>query len=73
MTALGPAVETLSTEEWKEGWLPTALQNPLGHPNDVGAVMVFLASDDSAFISGQKFVVDYTATITLGYVPGGEV
>ena len=73
MAALGTSVETLSTEEWEEGWLPPALHNPLGHPNDVGAVMVFLASEDSAFISGQKFVVDYTATITLGHVPGGEI
>lgn len=30
----------------------------LGHPNDVAAAVVFLASDDAAFITGADLVVD---------------
>jgi 3(or 17)beta-hydroxysteroid dehydrogenase len=30
----------------------------LGHPNDVAAVMAFLASDDSKFVNGSEIVVD---------------
>lgn len=43
--------------------------NALGAPNDIGWLVVFLASDESAFISGQQFIVDNTASVTQGAVP----
>lgn len=43
--------------------------NRLGSPEDIGWLVVYLASDESRFISGQKFVVDNTASVTQGAVP----
>ncbi|MAJ86488.1 MAG: SDR family oxidoreductase [Cellvibrionales bacterium TMED148] len=42
----------------------------LGEPDDVGHMMVYLASDESKFVSGSEFVIDSTASITEGIVPG---
>ena len=42
----------------------------LGEPDDVGHMMVYLASDESKFVSGSEFVIDSTASITEGLVPG---
>ena len=47
--------------------------NKLGEPNDIAHLIVYLASDESRFVSGQKFVVDNTISITSGLVPGGQV
>ncbi len=46
--------------------------NPLGEPVDIANLVLFLASDESRFISGQAMVVDNTASITEGIVPGGR-
>jgi 3(or 17)beta-hydroxysteroid dehydrogenase len=43
--------------------------NRLGHPNDIGWLIVYLASDESRFVSGQQFIVDNTASVTQGAVP----
>lgn len=40
-----------------------------GSPADVANTALFLASDESKFINGQKIVVDNTVTITAGHVP----
>jgi 3(or 17)beta-hydroxysteroid dehydrogenase len=40
----------------------------LGAPDDIAWTVVFLASDESRFISGQKLVVDNTVTVTPGIV-----
>jgi 3(or 17)beta-hydroxysteroid dehydrogenase len=47
-----------------------SLANPLGEAADVANLVVFLASDESKFISGQKFVIDNTSSITPGQIPG---
>jgi 3(or 17)beta-hydroxysteroid dehydrogenase len=47
-----------------------ASRNPLGRPIDVAYLVLYLASDESVFMSGQQFILDYTATVTLGAVPG---
>lgn len=45
--------------------------NPLGVPEDIAHMVLYLASDQSRFVSGQAFVIDNTASITEGIVPGG--
>ncbi len=46
--------------------------NPLGEPVDIANMVLFLASDESRFVSGQAMIVDNTASITEGVVPGGR-
>ena len=53
---------------WDQG--SRASQNPLGRPIDVAYLVLYLASDESCFVSGQAIVIDNTATRTMGYVPG---
>ncbi len=50
------------------GGVPTP--NALGTPDDIAHLVTYLASDESRFVSGQKFVVDNTISITAGLVPG---
>ncbi len=43
-----------------------------GRPEDIAAMALFLASDDSEFVSGQAMVVDGAATTGFGsQIPGG--
>ena len=46
--------------EFLSGWLPEQLSE-----EDVAKLVVFLCSDDSAYITGQDFIVDG------GYISGG--
>jgi len=46
--------------------------NPLGAAEDIANLVLFLASDESRFINGQRHVVDNTASVTQGAVPGGR-
>ncbi|MFB3813157.1 MAG: SDR family oxidoreductase [Terriglobales bacterium] len=48
-----------------------SVANPMGRPIDIAYLALYLASDESVFVSGQQFVVDNTATVTMGTVPGG--
>lgn len=43
--------------------------SPLGAANDIAATVLFLASDESRFINGQKIVVDNSMSVTAGHVP----
>jgi 3(or 17)beta-hydroxysteroid dehydrogenase len=47
-----------------------SLGSPLGTPDDVAYAALYLASDESRFISGQRIVIDNTMSVTAGYVPG---
>jgi len=62
-----------------EEWLPRELKQIsedtnstpyLGRPNDIGATVAFLASDDARYITGQVFAVDGGATSQLPTVSG---
>lgn len=44
--------------------------SPIGRANDVAYTVLFLASDESVFTSGQQFVIDNTMTVTPGVLPG---
>jgi 3(or 17)beta-hydroxysteroid dehydrogenase len=46
--------------------------NPLGKPIDVAYMVLYLASDESRFVNGQKFVIDNAGSIIMGPVPGDE-
>lgn len=41
----------------------------IGEPNDIGYMVLYLASDESKFVSGAEMVIDNTITITEGIVP----
>lgn len=45
--------------------------SPVGEAIDVAQLVLYLASDESRFVSGQKFVIDNTMSVTTGTVPGG--
>jgi len=40
----------------------------VGTPEDIGALAVYLLSDASSFVTGQRFVVDGGMTIKMQYV-----
>ena len=43
--------------------------SPLGAPVDIANTVLFLASDESRFINGQRIIVDNTMSVTAGHVP----
>jgi 3(or 17)beta-hydroxysteroid dehydrogenase len=48
---------------------PSNAATPLGTAEDIAQAVLYLASDESAFVSGQQLVVDNTLTVTPGTVP----
>lgn len=44
--------------------------NPVGSPRDVAYMVLYLASDEARFVSGQAFIIDNTMSVTAGAVPG---
>ena len=46
--------------------------SPLGAPADIANAILFLASDESRFINGQRLVVDNSMSVTAGYVPAAR-
>ena len=71
-----PMVRGIGGKLAAAGMLPAADPNappgpttPLGSAQDIAWAVVYLASDESRFVSGQKMVVDNTLTVTPGVVP----
>jgi NAD(P)-dependent dehydrogenase (short-subunit alcohol dehydrogenase family) len=45
----------------------------MGRPEEVAAVVLFLASDEASFISGEAVVVDGAISVQTGLPPFGPV
>jgi len=43
--------------------------SPLGVANDIAYAVLYLASDESRFVNGQRIVVDNSMSVTAGHVP----
>ena len=67
-----PMVESMPTKMEEAGLsalLPPSLDStPIGEPNDVAYLMLYLASDESKFVSGATMCVDNTMSVTTGTV-----
>ncbi len=68
--SVGPKLEASGLAPLFEG--KAVMDNEPGEPNDVAYMVLYLASDESKFVSGAKMVVDNTTTVTQGAVPPGE-
>jgi meso-butanediol dehydrogenase/(S,S)-butanediol dehydrogenase/diacetyl reductase len=56
---LTPATEPAFTrEDVREGWLAPLMIKRMGQPEDVAYCALYLASDESSFVTGANFVVD---------------
>jgi NAD(P)-dependent dehydrogenase (short-subunit alcohol dehydrogenase family) len=51
-----------SEGEARQAWIDTYPIGRIGRPEDIASVVAFLASDDSAYMTGSELVVDGGAT-----------
>ena len=56
--ALGPVQTGWITPALEQALLPTLALNRIGTPDDVTDVVVFLASEQARWVTGQKIFVD---------------
>ena len=69
-----PMVRSMGPKLAEAGMLPAADAPPptptrLGAAEDIAQAVLYLASDESRFVNGQKLVVDNSLTVTPGVVP----
>lgn len=55
----------IENEEWLKEYLKTIPMGRVGKPSDIASAAFFLASDDSAYITGHLLVVDGGQIIKL--------
>jgi 3(or 17)beta-hydroxysteroid dehydrogenase len=46
--------------------------SPLGAAKDIAWAVLYLASDESRFVNGQRIVVDNSMSVTSGHVPAAS-
>ncbi|MEL7028150.1 MAG: glucose 1-dehydrogenase [Pseudomonadota bacterium] len=66
--SMGEKMETAGLNALRED-NQAAGMSKLGEPNDIANTVLFLASDESKFVSGTQIVVDNTMSVTTGLVP----
>src|ERR1700675_3791230 len=60
-------------KEAMEQWMAKAQPIPrAGHPEDIAGMALYLASDDSEFVTGQAMIVDGGLTIGSQFSPPGD-
>jgi len=68
-----PMVRTFGRKVFEAGLAPPNpsphAASPLGTSADIAYAVLFLASDESRFVNGQRLVVDNTMSVTAGAVP----
>jgi 3(or 17)beta-hydroxysteroid dehydrogenase len=67
VTTLPDKIAAEHLESMFEG--KASLEMPMGSPYEVAYMVLYLASNESKFVSGAKMVIDATSTITQGAVP----
>jgi 3(or 17)beta-hydroxysteroid dehydrogenase len=69
-----PMVRTFGRKVFQAGLVPASpsphAASPLGTATDIAYAVLYLASDESRFVNGQRLVVDNTMSVTAGAVPG---
>jgi meso-butanediol dehydrogenase / (S,S)-butanediol dehydrogenase / diacetyl reductase len=68
--ASGPAAELAADSQFMRSYLPQTPLRRLGTADDIAYAALYLASDESSFVTGQNLVVDGGRTIT-GFVTFG--
>jgi 2-keto-3-deoxy-L-fuconate dehydrogenase len=57
--SLGERIKALGNEEEaRKAFIARQPMGRLGHPEEIAALALYLASDESAFVTGQEFIID---------------
>lgn len=71
-----PMVQSFGRRVFEAGLRPASPSphgaSPLGAPTDIANAVLFLASDESRFVNGQRLVVDNSMSVTVGHVPAAQ-
>ena len=67
-----PMTESFPQQMEEEGLADLVIPmeaTPSGEPNDIAYMVLYLASDESKFVSGTRMCVDNSMSVTSGTVP----